>query len=293
MTEHADDISVVIPTYNRDAALRANFPYVLALDDVSEIVVVVDGANDDTKSVLSGFNDSRVRVIEHGARRGSQAARLTGRRAAHGEWILMLDDDAAVPPDFASILVGTARRLHADIVGAPWLHLKPGSDPEAEIAARRAHPSPTISLKSHPMTFPADDLETPFLPGNAVLINARVFDRVGYDEGLTRNAWREETSFYLDAAAAGFRVVLTPRTASFQMEVWEGGQRAPRLQYEWYVVRNNWRFLWRHRGDLRARGEISGPVRAEIGFAWGRASGVARGYLGARARALRAITSGS
>lgn len=250
------------------------------------MVVVIDGTEDDTAEVLAGFGDARVRVITHSHRQGSQAARKTGRLAAAGEWIVMLDDDCSVPPDFARILLETAHAHEADIVAAPWLHPAPGVDPEQALAEARAHPIPWVGLNTSPSLFPAHDLETPFLPGN-VLINQRVFDRVGYDEGLTRNAWREETALYLDACAAGFRCFLTPRTASFQLGQWEGGQRAPRLTYEWFAIRNNWRFLWRYRTDLRTRGEIRGPVSAEAAFVFERASAVVRGYVGARLAARR------
>jgi hypothetical protein len=138
-----------------------------------------------------------------------------------------------------------------------------------------------VTLTTSPGLFPTRELETPFLPGN-VLINRRVFDRVTYDEGLTRNGWREETSFYLDACAAGFRCVLTPETASFQQGQWEGGQRLPQIVYEFYALRNNWRFLRRHEDDLRIRREIRSALSAELSFAWARASSLVKGYLGAR-----------
>src|SRR5690349_14322039 len=51
------EISIVIPTYNRAAALRLNFPHVLAIEDVGEIVVVIDGSNDETPELLAGFGD--------------------------------------------------------------------------------------------------------------------------------------------------------------------------------------------------------------------------------------------
>jgi GT2 family glycosyltransferase len=258
---------------------------VIALEDVREIVVVIDGGEDDTAEVIAGFGEDRVRVIKHSHRQGSQAARKTGRQTAEGEWIVMLDDDCAVPPDFARILREVALEHDADIVAAPWLHPEQGVVPEQALAEGRAHPVRWVGLTTSPSLFPDHDLETPFLPGN-VLINRRVFERVGYDEGLTRNAWREETALYLDACAAGFRCILTPRTASFQLGQWDGGQRLPRLSYEWYALRNNWRFLWRYRNDLRARGEIRGPVSAEAQFFGERTTAVIKGYVGARLRAL-------
>lgn len=281
MADPPSDISVVIPTYNRAGALRLNLPYVLALGGVGEVVVVIDASTDDSDQVLASFGDARLRVLRHAHRQGSQAARKTGVAAAEGQWLIMLDDDCATPPDFAQILLDTALTCNADVVAAPWLHLEPGDDPEAALARARAAPSTWIGLNTSPSVFPDRDLVTPFLPGN-VLINRRVFDRVTYDEGLTRNAWREETSFYLDASAAGFTCVLTPRTASFQLDQWSGGQRLPRLQYESFVLRNNWRFLRRHADSLRGWGEIRHPVTAQVGFALHRVTGVVKGYLRAR-----------
>jgi glycosyltransferase involved in cell wall biosynthesis len=280
------EISVVIPTYNRAPALRRNFAYVLAFEDVGEIVVVVDGSTDGTPELLAGFDDARLRVITHPERRGSQAARQTGVKAARGEWLLMLDDDCGAFQDFARALLDAARRCDADIVAAPWLHVGPRADPREAYAKARAAPSPRIGLNTSPSVVPNRDLATPFLPGN-VLINRRVFERVSYDEGLTRTAWREETSFYLDACAAGFRCVMTPDTASFQLGQWQGGQRLPRLAYEFHALRNNWRFLRRHETDLRARGEIRSALSGELTFAWMRASSMVTGYVGARIRRRR------
>jgi glycosyltransferase involved in cell wall biosynthesis len=280
-------ISVVIPTYNRAPALRLNFPYVLGLEGAHEIVVVVDGSTDETAEVLAALADDRVRIINHSERRGSQAARQTAIDAARGEWLLMLDDDCGLLPEFARVLLEAARRWDADIVGAPWLHLSPGADPREAFDAARARPSPRIGLHTHPSVFPDRELETPFLPGNAVLISRRVFDRLSYDHGYIRTGWREETSLYLDACGAGFRCLLTPDTASFAFGQWEGGQRLPRLAYEYYALRNNWRFLRRHERDLRARGEIRTALTAELSFAWTRASSMAKGYVGARIRRRR------
>jgi GT2 family glycosyltransferase len=286
VTDQAPEISVVIPTYNRADALRLNFPYVLAMDDVGEIVVVIDASSDGTESLLASYGDDRVREIKHPDRRGSQAARKTGVKAARGEWVLMLDDDCAMLPDFAQALLAAARRCNADIVSAPWLPIEPDEDMAGAIARGRSSARGWVGLRTSPLVFPDRDLETPFLTGN-VLINRRVFERVGYDEKLTRNAWREETALYLDACAAGFRCLLTPDTASFQLGQWDGGQRLPPLSYEWYALRNNWRFLWRYRDDLRARGEIRGPVTAEAQFLGDRATYAVKGYVGARLQARR------
>ena len=132
---------------------------------------------------------------------------------------------------------------------------------------------------------PVGDLATPFLNG-IVLVRRDVFDLAGYNESLRGNAWREETSMFLTATELGFRCVLTPRTAAFQLGQWGGGQRRGRLSYEAWAIRNNWRFLRAHERTLRRMGEIRSPWTAQARFVADRVSGVAFGYL--RARLARA-----
>ena len=114
------------------------------------------------------------------------------------------------------------------------------------------------------------------------LVRRAVFERVSFDEGLERNAYREETAFFVAAARAGFRCLLTPNTACWQNGQYGGGARSGRLHYEYWVARNNWRFLRRHGGWLSERGYISGPVRSQASFMLGRVRTVVGGYLRAR-----------
>jgi hypothetical protein len=115
-----------------------------------------------------------------------------------------------------------------------------------------------------------------------------VFDSVRYDESLGGNAWREETSVALSAVEAGFRSVLTPRTASFQLAQWQGGQRLPRLSYEAWAIRNNWRFLRQHRRTLERLGEIHDPFTAQADFIRRRLVGTVVGFTRARIEELAA-----
>jgi len=280
MTGAPAEISVVLPTHNRLAALRENFASLLELAGVSEIVVVDDGSADGTWEWLGALHDSRVRPL-HQSQRGSPAARNAGVAAATGEWILMTEDDCWLPHEFALTLleVGTAR--DAQIVSAPWLPVGGPDEMAAAIERGRREARPRIGLRTHPSVFPSDDLQTPFLNG-IVLARRDVLRAIRYDESLRGNAWREETSLFLTATERGFRCVLTPRTASFQVGQWDGGQRRPRLSYEAWAIRNNWRFLRAHERTLRDLGEIRGAVPAEAGFIAERVWGVARGCAGAR-----------
>lgn len=284
MSEPGPRISVVLPTFNRLPALRENFGSVLALAGATEILVVVDGSTDGSAEWLEQHADDRVRLIRQ-RQAGSPAARNRGIAAADGDWILMTEDDCFLPPDFVVTLLDVARRHDAQLVGAPWLVVPSSDAMPLALEQGRQDAQAKIRLGTHPSTFPAGDVETPFLNG-VVLARRDVFGVIRYDESLRGNAWREETSMFLAAMEAGFRCVLTPRTAVFQLGQWGGGQRRPRLSYEAWTIRNNWRFLRAHRLALKRLGEIHDPVTAQAAFIGNRLGAIATGQVRGRWRRL-------
>ena len=94
-------VSVVIPTYNEEEAIR------VVLDDVTcacesldcgwEILVVNDGSTDRTCAICETY--PHVRVVGHRRNLGNGAARTTGIKAARGEYVVMIDADATYPAD--------------------------------------------------------------------------------------------------------------------------------------------------------------------------------------------------
>ena len=115
-------VSVIIPVYNRAKRVRRAIQSVLCqtYSDL-EVVVVDDGSNDDTMQIVQeeARRDSRVRPIRRDQRKGAQAARNAGIRAARGEWIAFLDSDDYWMPDSLEArlnLVGIDRTqiVHSD-----------------------------------------------------------------------------------------------------------------------------------------------------------------------------------
>jgi glycosyltransferase involved in cell wall biosynthesis len=95
-------VSVVIPVRNRENFIRTSVQSVLSQTCQNfEIIIVDDCSSDGTVSVVAGLarEDDRIRLLEHGSRRGAQAARNTGIRAANGQWIAFLDSDDQWLPD--------------------------------------------------------------------------------------------------------------------------------------------------------------------------------------------------
>jgi hypothetical protein len=87
-------VSVVIPTYRRPTLVKRAVQSALAQTYRSvEVIVVIDGVDDETGLIINGINDERTRVIETGINRGPAEARNLGVQAANGTYVALLDDD--------------------------------------------------------------------------------------------------------------------------------------------------------------------------------------------------------
>jgi glycosyltransferase involved in cell wall biosynthesis len=250
----------VIPTFRRREALLAALPNHLALEGIGELIVVDDGSDDGTADAVEALHLERVRVVRHPENRGLPAARNTGAQHARGDWVLYLEDDCGFPADYGVRLMATAEEVSADIVGAPWLHTADN------LEARRApdHPTDSFHLLSAPWAHPHAPLETPFMPALA-LVRRTVFDTVQYDVGYTGNFYREETDFFVSARRAGFKVMLTPTTASWQLGRFDGGCKiGSQLAYDRAMVRNTRRFLRKHGAWLQGEGLLTESTRRTV-----------------------------
>jgi glycosyltransferase involved in cell wall biosynthesis len=86
-------VSVIIPTKNRSAFLRAAIESVLAVERLGfdiEIFVVDNGSTDDTISMLDRYP---VHVVHVKGGRGAAAPRNVGAAASKGDFLTFLDDD--------------------------------------------------------------------------------------------------------------------------------------------------------------------------------------------------------
>ncbi|HUG49112.1 MAG TPA: glycosyltransferase family A protein [Candidatus Limnocylindria bacterium] len=94
MTDLEGLVSVVISTRGRAELLLRAIGSVLAQTyGLLEIVVVVDGPDEETELALGGVHDDRLRWQVNGQSVGGSEARNVGVRAARGEWVAFLDDD--------------------------------------------------------------------------------------------------------------------------------------------------------------------------------------------------------
>jgi glycosyltransferase involved in cell wall biosynthesis len=113
-------VSVVITAMNRPLELDRAIASVLAQTYQSfEIVVVIDGPSDVIDPVHVAGLDERIRVLPLAQNVGLAEARNYGIRAAHGNWIALLDDDDEWLPEKLAAQVAMAEEAKSEFVFAP------------------------------------------------------------------------------------------------------------------------------------------------------------------------------
>ena len=95
-----------------------------------QIIIVDDGSDDRTLEILNKLaaEDKRIMVI-HQDNGGVSKARNVGLQAVAAEWVLFVDADDTIAPDYCASMLEAARFLEADVVIAhPYIEKQPQND---------------------------------------------------------------------------------------------------------------------------------------------------------------------
>jgi GT2 family glycosyltransferase len=187
-------LSVVVPTYNRQASLvrllqalgRQTFPF-----ERFEVVVVDDGSTDRTAEALASFVAPYAFQWQVQENRGPAAARNTGVERARGQLILFLDDDVEPLPDLLTVHATHHQRVPRLVVVGPMLAPPGWRRPawirwEEEMLARQYR---ALAEGRYPCT------PRQFYTGNASLPRSLFVEAGGFDTRFGRAedvdlAWR-------------------------------------------------------------------------------------------------------
>jgi glycosyltransferase involved in cell wall biosynthesis len=97
--------SVIMPTWNRGAAIRRAVISVLRQTYKNfELIVVDDHSHTPASEFLEGLDDNRIRYLRMKVNSGVSAARNAGIRLAEGEYLAFLDDDDEYLPQKLEVL---------------------------------------------------------------------------------------------------------------------------------------------------------------------------------------------
>ncbi len=170
------DVSIIVVSHNDEADLPLSIESALAQRGVETETAVVDSASSDaSREIVRGFAP-KVRLIALPANVGFAAAMNAGIAATSGQYVLALNPDCRLEPDFCAAL---AKRLDR----APQV----GSASGRVYRAEGPGLTPTVRLDSTGIYF------TP---------TGRHFDRGSEEE--EKEKYREEAEVFGTSGAAGF-----------------------------------------------------------------------------------------
>lgn len=110
-------ISIVTTAYNIEAYVEKCLGSLLTqTHEDLEIIVVNDCSTDKTMDIVGKFTDERIKVVNHSQNMGAGWARRTGIGAATGDYVITVDGDDWLAPNFIEALAKNAEETDADIV---------------------------------------------------------------------------------------------------------------------------------------------------------------------------------
>jgi len=182
--------SVIIPTYNRVKTLSRALDSVLAqTHSADEVIVIDDGSTDSTVELLQNSYPD-VKLIQQ-QNRGVSAARNSGLRVAHGDWMALLDsDDEWLPNKFKKQLTLLSQQPEYKIIHSDEVWIRNG----VRVNQMKKH------SKKGGWIF-RDCLPLCAISPSTAMIHRSVYDEVGlFDETLPAcedyDLWLRVTSQY-------------------------------------------------------------------------------------------------
>ena len=115
-------VSIVVPTKDRDALLRQALSTVRWQREVEFEALVVDDGSADPRlvpGIVADLGDRRFRVVRHDRSRGVSATRDAGTQLARAPWVAFCDDDDLWAPDKLARQLAAAR----DDPAAAWVYV--------------------------------------------------------------------------------------------------------------------------------------------------------------------------
>jgi hypothetical protein len=206
------DISVIIPTWNRADLLQS------ALENLrqqtlspAEIVVVDNGSVDETAKVAARFGSQHI-ALERNF--GFAAAVNAGISAAGHEWILILNNDVELQPDWIERAIEAASQEGAQFIAGKILkaHAPERLDGTWDLVTRSGC---AWRCGWNALDGPAWSVRLPIAiaPMTATLFHRTVFERVGLLDARYESYY-EDVDFGLRCALAGLAGVYEPRAVS-------------------------------------------------------------------------------
>ena len=228
----AGALSALVVTWNSaDTILEC----LRSLPHGAEVIVVDNGSTDDTVARLQGSGPG-VRILEPGRNLGFGAACNLAASHARGEYLLLLNPDAALEPEALTILLGALEEQPGIGAIAPYIQALDGSpelswgeDPGIWQEWRRQRAQRGIGGVPTP---PASAAKVAWVSGACLLARRDAWREVGgFDEGFF--LYFEDLDFCKRLRRAGWSIVYEPRARAAHRRGHSSSQIASQVE-TWY-----------------------------------------------------------
>ncbi len=113
-------ISLIIPVFNRPGEVEELLQSLtLQSDQDFEVVIVEDGSTESSLQVVESYKDRLDIKYFFKANSGPGPSRNFGSREAKGDYMIFLDSDCVIPPDYCRIVKERLGSEYADAFGGP------------------------------------------------------------------------------------------------------------------------------------------------------------------------------
>lgn len=177
MAEMPPEVSVVVPTYNRDHLVCAALDSVQAQSFRSlEIIVIDDGSTDDTEARVRAWAETATLPVlyERQPNAGGNAARNRGIDRARGHFVAFLDSDDLWHPN--KIARQLARLAETPAFGAVYCGLRETDAESGRVLAEPRHDFPEGDLLNALLVRDVTAPTSTYLVRRQLLIEAGKFD---------------------------------------------------------------------------------------------------------------------
>lgn len=229
MTDQTRDKSLplvcaVVPAFNRcDKTLRFLRKFAAVEYPNRRVVIVDDGSSDGTKASIE-LNYPDVPVLEGDGNLWWSGGTNVGVRYAleqGADYILTINDDCVMEPDFLTHMVAIAQRDPLTIVGCR-LQCQDRPDEIWSIgttAVMRGGALFALNYAGQNWSAVRDQLPDPLpvdtLAGNGVLLPRGVFEQVGFYDDVNMPQYHADSDLVSRARRAGFRPVVSLRSVLY------------------------------------------------------------------------------
>ncbi|MFN7472889.1 MAG: glycosyltransferase [Roseiflexaceae bacterium] len=235
-------VSVIIPVYNQLTYTINAIESILLSDTQTpfELIIIDDRSTDETAHFFADL--APIRIHTQATNQGFIAACNQGATLARGEFVLFLNNDVYVLPQWLDALVDTFTHTpHAGLVGSQFLY-PDGLLQEAGGIVWQNGEGWNYGRGEYPMTpIYAYARSVDYCSGASIMIRAGLFAQLGMFPEDFKPAYYEDTDLGMAVRAAGFSVIYQPASKIVHFEGVSSG-RDLHSGVKAYQLRNQQRF---------------------------------------------------